>query len=289
MSPLIVVVGPTAVGKTALSLDIARRYSGEIICADSRTLYRGLDIGTAKPTQAEQTEISHHLLDIAQPDEFVGAARFQMLANQAISEILARGRVPIMVGGCGLYIDSVLYGYEFGAVPKDGLRADLSLLSLPELLERLERLDAQAAQMVDRANPRRVMRAIEIAGQPKPKRGALRPYTLILGLTLSKEAIQSRIRQRIDAMLEAGFVGEVAKMSALYGWEAPALSGIGYQAFRGVLEGTMSISEGAHRFARGDYQLARRQLTWFKRNPDIRWVLDAGEALSWVGEFLGAV
>jgi tRNA dimethylallyltransferase len=250
--PLIVIVGETASGKSALALELAERYNGEIICADSRTVYKGMDIGTAKPTPEERTRVAHHILDVIEPDQTFTAADFKRLANEAIDDISLRGKLPIMVGGTGLYIDAVLFDYGFA--PSDAPR--------------------------NPQNPRHLDKA-----QPRLKQ-ELRPNTLVLGLRLDRELLIKRVEGRVEMMIEAGFADEVRRLSKQDGWEAPALQAPGYKSFREYLGGTISLDEAKALFIKSHLQLARRQRTWFKRNKSIHWLNNGESAVEIVTTFL---
>lgn len=283
---LITIIGPTASGKTALALDLAQRFDGEIICADSRTLYRGMDIGTAKPTRAEQARVPHHLLDVLDPGEVLSAAAFKTLAEGAITDIAGRGRVPFLVGGSGLYIDAVLFDYQFPKPADPGQRAELETMSLRELQELVLALNPEAAASIDTANPRRLIRAIETRGHERSRSTAVREQTLVLGLSMNKKIAQDRISKRIEKMLEEGFIEEVARVGAQWGWDNEAMSSIGYRAFKDVVLGHKSTSEGAADFALGDMRLVKKQTTWFKRNPTIQWLDRPADAVGLVEAFL---
>ncbi len=250
-APLIVVVGETASGKTALGIELAKKFDGEIICADSRTVYRGMDIGTAKPTNEEQSIVPHHLLDIRDPDEIYTVVQFQKDAQEAIRGIANRGRLPIMVGGSGLYIDSVIYDYSFYS---DVIR--------------------------DKSNPRHL--ADGSGSQDK----VLRENTLIIGIERDKSDLENRIKKRVDIMLEAGLVDEVRSLITKYGRDKPALSGICYQIFAEYLEARISLDEARQKFVHGDMVLAKKQRTWFKRNKSIHWVEASSGAISLVTKWL---
>lgn len=283
----ITIVGPTASGKTALAIDLAERFGGEIVCADSRTIYRGMDIGTAKPSREEQARVPHHLLDVVDPGEVLSAAAFKALAEAAITDIAGRGRVPFLVGGSGLYIDAVLFDYEFPPEADPERRAQLEAMTLEELLELLAAEDPEGLARVDVANRRRVIRAIETAGWEVRRRSDVRPEVLVLGMAMNKEVIQERIEKRVEKMLSEGFLDEVRRIGTTYGWESEAMSAIGYRAFKDVVLGTKTVAEGAADFARGDLLLVKKQQTWFKRNPAIRWLDDPVEAEPLVRAFLG--
>ena len=249
--PLVVIVGETASGKTALAIELAVRLNGEIICADSRTVYRGMDIGTAKPTEAEQRKVPHHLLDVVEPDEPFTVAGFKLLANKAIEDISARGKLPIMVGGSGLYVDAVLFDYGFSA--EGAVRDDV--------------------------NPRHVGKS-----EPRLKKD-LRKNTLIIGLRVSREALQERIIKRVDAMVQAGLVEEVKDLQEKYPG-SKALDSTSYKAFSGYLEGSLSLDEAKALFVQNDLKLAKSQRTWFKRNNSIHWITNREEAVEIATTFL---
>jgi tRNA dimethylallyltransferase len=286
MGKLIAIVGPTASGKSALGMELAENYQGEIICADSRTVYRYMNIGTAKPSQAEMLQIKHHLVNVCDPDESFSAAEFKQQALSAIEKITNDGDLPIMVGGTGLYIDSVLYDYQFPESNSE-LRQELQGLSLDQLVQRLEKVDPDVLEMVDIKNPRRVIRAIETAGQPRAKSKTLRSDTLVLGMARTKEIIQSRVQARVEEMLRQGFLDEVKDVGDKFGYDCPAFSGIGYRAFRDVIRGTKSVEQATQEFVQGDLNLAKRQMTWFKRDRNIHWVESIEQADELVGAFLG--
>ncbi len=280
---MIAIVGPTACGKTDLALALAKRYGGEIICADSRTVYRGMDIGTAKPTAAERAMIPHHLLDVVNPDERLNAAEFKRLANEAERQILARGRLPFLVGGSGLYVDAVIYDYRFPAESDSEVRAVLETLSDEELRQKLGEQDPEAYGRVDLANRRRVIRALETMGEAPGRRELVRDDVLVLGLMLSKEVVQKRVEQRVQKMLGEGFIREVKTIGERYGWDCSAMDVIGYRAFKGVVLGHKTVAEASAEFVAGDMALYKKQVTWFKRNKQIHWlegdVVETAEAL----------
>lgn len=286
VAKLVVVVGPTASGKSDLAMELARQFNGEIIAADSRTVYRGLDIGTAKPTREDMMQIPHHLIDIREPGATLSAALFKELALVAIGDIAGRGKLPIMVGGSGLYIDSVIYDYQFPPTADPILRQALEALSIDQLLERLQNLDPEAADSVDKMNRRRVIRAIETAGVPKAMSRQLRANTLVLGMKLNKNELQNRITKRAEFMLSKGLLEEIKNTAQEYGWDCEAMTGPAYRAFRGVVEGTKTQAEGLADFVRGDIMLAKKQMTWFKRNKNIVWLEEPQEAIDLVRKFL---
>jgi tRNA dimethylallyltransferase len=285
--PLIAIVGPTAAGKTALSVRLASAVGGEVISADSRQVYRGMDIGTAKATPEEQAGVPHHLLDVVDPDQALSLAEFQALAYAAISDILARSRVPFLVGGTGQYAMAVLEGWQVPRVPPDEkLREELYRLAEREgpaaLHARLRALDPAAAQRIDARNVRRVVRALEVSlstGRPisEQQEKVPPPYRLlILGLHLPRAILYERIDRRVEAMMAAGLEGEVRRLVAAgYGFELPAMSGVGYGQFHPHLAGEASLEETVQAIKRATRRFVRHQANWFQPgDPRIHW-LDA--------------
>ena len=267
---LITVVGETASGKSTLALEIARQFNGELICADSWTVRRELNIGTAKPTEAEKALVPHHLLDIVGADEDFTAAVFKGLANAAISDISRRGKLPIMVGGTGLYVDGVLFDYGFLAEGDRSARERLNVLSNEEIL--LE-IAAEGIELgdVDVRNKRRLIRLLETNGAV-PTRLELRPNTLIIGLRPERAELEQRVTKRVDTMLAAGLEQEVRGLVERYGWAAEGLKGVGYSQWKGYFAGTESIDETRTRIIKATLDLAKRQRTWFARNKSIQWL-----------------
>jgi len=251
-------------------LELARRFDGELICADSWTVYKEFNVGTAKPTKAEQAEIRHHLLDIADPARGFSAVEFQRLAKQVIKDIVSRGKLPIMVGGTGLYIDSVLYDYQFLPAPDPAERERLNQLSLDELI-RLTEERALSTDGIDMRNKRRVIRLLENDGI-RPDKGTLRLDTLIMGIATDREHLRQRITRRVDAMLAAGLEQEVKKLAQRYGWQVEPMKGIGYREWRAYVEPEdpaagydgQSLEQTRQRIISATMQLAKRQRTWFK-------------------------
>jgi len=284
MPPLVVVVGETASGKSALALELAEQFNGELICADSWTVYQGFDVGTAKPTQDEQARIPHHLLNVADPREGFSAVIFKRLALAAIADIAARGKLPIMVGGTGLYIDSVLYDYGFLPPSDPGLRTELNTLDLNALHGRAQELGLDTTG-IDLQNKRRVIRLIENNGV-RPSKGKLRENTLVLGMSVERDELRDRIEARVDAMLVQGLEAEVQKLFEAYGWEAEPMKGIGYREWREYFAATQSLEQTRERIIKGTMDLAKRQRTWFKRNDSIQWQNDRSKAVVAVTTFL---
>lgn len=281
--PLVVVVGETASGKSALAMELAKKFNGELISADSWTVYPGFDIGTAKPSLKDQSEVKHHLLDVADPSTGFSAAVYKEVALDAIKDIESRGKLPIMVGGTGLYIDSVIYDYGFLPKSSEALRQKLNNMTLDALIE-LAETNSINLDGIDLRNKRRVIRAIENNGQ-KPSKAELRDYTLIIGMARDIEHLQDRITKRVDAMLAAGLKDEVAGLYKQYGWEAEPMKGIGYREWRDYFEGTQSLEATREKIIRASLGLAKRQRTWFKRNQKIQWCKDTEQAIKAVEHF----
>ncbi|HET7320238.1 MAG TPA: tRNA (adenosine(37)-N6)-dimethylallyltransferase MiaA [Candidatus Saccharimonadales bacterium] len=268
--PLIVVVGETASGKSALALELAKKFDGELICADSWTVYKGFDIGTAKPSMLERAMVPHHLLDVADPRGGFSAVIFQQLAQAAINAIYRRGKLPILVGGTGLYVDSVIYSYGFLSAPPPELREKLNGMQLEQVVE-LAKQKGLDTTGIDTRNKRRVIRLIENKGA-LPTRKPLRPNTLVLGIQTSRDTLAERIAKRVDAMLAAGLEFEVGELAKEYGWDAEPMKGVGYKEWREYFEGSASMEQTSQRIIKGTLDLAKRQRTWFKRNNSIHWI-----------------
>ena len=282
-SPLIVILGQTGSGKSALAMNLARRFKGEIIAADSRTVYQGMDVGTAKPTREDQRLVPHHLLDVVTPDMAFSVATYQKLAKQSIDAISAKGNIPILVGGSGLYIDAVVYNFSFRGRADDELRARLERLSVDELQQALRQGGLTLPQ--NSLNRRHLIRTLETNGE-SPARSELRPSTLLIGLTAEKGDLADRISSRVDAMVRAGFVEEVERLANKYGWSTPALQAPGYKAFRLYLAGQISLDDAKRQFVQNDLQYAKRQNVWFKRNKDIVWISKPDDAVALATTFL---
>lgn len=281
--PLIVIVGQTASGKSALAMHLAQKYNGEIIAADSRTVYRGMDIGTAKPTPNDRKIIKHHLIDVVYPSSTFSSLQFKQQANMAILNISGRGKLPIMVGGTGLYVDAVVYDFQFRGPADPDVRRELEQLSVDELQARLR--DADIPLPTNSQNPRHLIRALETDGQVAA-RGPLRPNTLVIGLQIEPDALRKKIADRVDAMVAAGLVEEARGLAERYGWDVPAMQAPAYKAFRPYIEGKITLEEAKRLFVQKDWQYARRQKTWFRRNKDIVWICKPDESIDLVTTFL---
>ena len=276
-TPLIAIVGPTAVGKTALSIQLAEEFRGEIVSADSRQVYRGMNIGTAKPTPEEQRRVPHHLLDLVNPGESFTLARYQQLAYATIAQIHERGHVPLLVGGSGLYVRAILEGLSIPRVaPDPARREELEREESAMLYARLQQLDPIAATRIDPRNKRRVIRAIEVseaAGRPISELQTHRApnyRVLRLGLTLPREELYRRINDRVDQMIAAGLVDEVRGLMAQgYGLETPAMSGLGYRQIASYVRGEATLEEAVRLLKRDTRRFVHHQYSWF-RLDDIR-------------------
>lgn len=279
---LLVIVGETASGKSDLALQIAKKNRGEIISADSWTIYKGFDIGTGKPTITQQKAVKHHLIDVRQPTDDFNAPMFKQLAEKAIKSIQKQGKLPVLVGGTGLYLDSVLF--DFGFLPNSDERKKLDNMELGELLELAENRGVDLTG-IDIRNKRRVIRAIEAGGQ-KPTKSKLRPDTLIIGLKLDNETLRKNVERRTDKMLAAGLEEEVKALSGQYGWDIEPMKGIGYREWRDYFEGSQTLEETRQRIISSTMNLAKRQRTWFKRNKDIQWFSSIDEARSYINQAL---
>jgi len=274
--PLVVLVGPTAVGKTALSVLVAEAVGGEIVSADSRQVFRLMDVGTAKPTADERRRIPHHLLDIRDPDETLGLAEYQEAALDAIAGIAGRGRVPILVGGTGQYVMAVVEGWQVPLVPPDSLLRkrlyeEASIGGAEALHARLHQLDPVAAAAIDARNLRRVIRAIEVCTVSGRRMSAQQtklppPYrALLIGLTRPRDELYRRIDERIDKMMCDGLEQEVRGLVALgFGFDLPAMSGVGYGQFAPYLRGEASLDDVVRAVKRATRRFVRQQSNWFR-------------------------
>lgn len=280
---VILLMGPTASGKTDLAMALHERLGAELISVDSAMVYRGMDIGTAKPTAADRVEVPHHLLDVVTPDQPFSVAEFQRLALQAIADIHARDKLPIMVGGTGLYVDAVLYDFAFRAPADPAERERLSGMSVPELQAELSARGI--ALPASDLNPRHLIRALETGGAPA-MRQPLRPHTLLLGLRADRNVLNARIADRARQMFEHGLEQEVAGLVQKYGWDAEAMKSVGYREFRLYFEGAATMDDVRARIIISTQAYAKRQRTWFKRNPDIQWIASFTEASQMVDSFL---
>jgi tRNA dimethylallyltransferase len=309
---LLVIVGPTASGKTALSIELAKEFNGEVVSADSCQIYRGMDIGTGKPQLANRARLSsanirecvfeidsgitHHLIDIKNPDEPYTVAEFKRDALRAINAIIKRGKLPILIGGTGLYVKAVVENLDIPRVQADAklrerLEREMNAKGLDHLMRRLVALDPEAAYIVDPKNPRRVIRALEIAlttGKPfsaQRSKGKRLFDTLQLGITLPKEVLCDRIATRIDQMFKDGLVDEVKKLVKKYGEDQKAFDAIGYREVIEYLDGKTSLEECAAKMKLNTWHYARRQMTWFRKDKTVHWIKNSAEAFKLAARF----
>lgn len=268
-APLIVIVGPTASGKTGLAIELAKRFGGEIICADSRTVYKGMDIGTAKPTHAERQGIPHWGLDLIEPSERFTAANFKRYADAKIEDIRSRGAIPFLVGGTGLYVDAVIFDYHFGNDRSMEQRAALEPLSLDELQNYCAINNIILPE--NSSNKRYVIRAIEQKTINNRRRVEPIDNCIIVGIATEKNELRRRIEERSEHIFADGVVEEAKRLGNLYSWECEAMTGNIYRLVKQYVDGIYTLEEIQHLFITKDWQLAKRQLTWLKRNSFIRW------------------
>ena len=287
MDNIICIAGPTASGKTALAVELAKQLDGEVVSCDSMYAYRHMNIGTAKPTEEEMQGIVHHMIDVCEPTEDFSVSRYTDMAAPIMDDILARGKTAIVAGGTGLYMDSLMRGNDFAPVPATGhreiLEAQLAQDGVEALLTRLQKIDPEAADR-SQGNPRRIIRALEVyletgetitshnlRTQAMPPRYA----PLWLGLDFStRQALYDRINLRVDVMLRQGLIPEIQQLLASgIPKNCTAMQAIGYKEFVDALDGTITIQEAAAQVQQSSRRYAKRQLTWFRRNPQMHWLI----------------
>lgn len=282
---VIVIVGPTASGKTDLSIRLAKELNGEIISADSMQIYKKMTIGTAKPTKEEMQGIPHHMIDIVEPNEDFNVAKYKNMAEEKIEEVLSKGKQPIIVGGTGLYIDTLVNGIEFFDIENDfeyraKLENEVKEKGVDWLYEELKKVDSEAADNIEKKNVRRVIRALEIykvTGKTKTQldkesiKGSKYDY-IIFGLLWDREKLYERINLRVDIMLKDGLIEEVKSLIDNEGFSKTALQGLGYKEVVEYLEGNVSYEEMVEKIKMETRRYAKRQMTWFKRNQNIIWL-----------------
>ena len=267
--PLIVIVGPTASGKTSLAIQLAKKYRGEIICADSRTVYRGMNIGTAKPSLEEQQEVSHWGLDLVDPGDSFSVSQFKGYTRQKIKEIRSRGNIPFLVGGTGLYIDSVIFDFQFGAKYSKEKRANLQEMTISELQQYCVNHDIALPE--NSKNKRYLIRAIERAGKKSSGLKVPLSNTIVVGITTGKQLLRQRITDRAKKMFKDGVVEETIGLANNTGWCNEAMTGNVYPIIKKLIEKGIDEDQAIREFIVSDVNLVKRQLTWFRRNPFIEW------------------
>ena len=288
MTNIICICGPTASGKTGLAVALAKKLDGEVVSCDSMQIYRGMDIGTAKPTAEEMQGVPHHLLDVADPDENFSVSRYVELADRALQDVLSRGKTAIVCGGTGLYMDSLMQGRTFAPFPATGKRQKLEQeaekAGIEPLWLRLQAVDPAAAARLHLSDRKRIIRALEVyeetgktISQHNEETRRLPPkyHPVWLGLTFEpRQLLYERIDRRVERMLEQGLVEEVQRLLASgVSPTSTAMQAIGYKEIAGALRGELSLDEAAAQIQQGSRRYAKRQLTWFRRNPQVRWIM----------------
>lgn len=266
---LIAIVGPTASGKTSLALSIAEKFNGEIICADSRTVYKDMDIGTAKPSIEEQARVPHWGLDIVTPGERFTAADFKEYALAAISDIRSRGKLPLLVGGTGLYVDAVLYDFSFAELPSVIDRKKYEGMSVGGLVNYCYNNNVMLPE--NHKNKRHLITAIERKSVSSISKSALPDNFYVVGIATNKTTLRTRIVDRSEQLFQNGVAKEATILGEKYGWDNEAMTGNVYPLIRRYLQGELSMEQVKDMFSTLDSKLAKRQMTWLRRNPDIMW------------------
>ena len=267
--PLIVIIGPTASGKTSLAIQLAKKYRGEIICADSRTVYRGMNIGTAKPSLGEQQVVPHWGLDLVDPGDSFSASQFKDYACQKIKEIRSRGNIPFLVGGTGLYIDSVIFDFQFGAKSNEDKRCDLQEMTVSELQQYCANHNILLPE--NSKNKIYLVRAIERADEKPSRLEVPLNNTIVVGITTDKQLLKQRITDRAKKMFKDGVVEETIELANNSGWCNEAMTGNVYPIIKKLIEKEIDEDQTIREFIVSDVNLVKRQLTWFRRNPFIEW------------------
>ena len=267
--PLVVIAGPTASGKTGLAISLAERFNGEIICADSRTIYRGMDVGTAKPTANDQARVPHWGVDLVEPGDRFAAADFKEYANTKIADIRNRQKIPFLVGGTGLYTDSVIFDFQFGVGPDEQIRYKLEQMNVEQLHYYCRKHNIKFPE--NSQNKRYIVRAIELGGSQLKRRATPVDNTIVVGIATSISTLHNRIQDRSEQIFENDVVEEAMILGKKYGWDSEAMTGNIYPIAREFLRGNISRTELVERFIASDRQLAKRQMTWLRRNEHLLW------------------
>ena len=275
---VIAIVGPTASGKTAYSIKLAKEINGEIISADSRIIYKGFNIGAAKPTKDEMQGVPHYMIDVVEPTFDYSAGLYQKQASEIIKDIANRGKMPIVVGGTGLYTDILLKGFDLPQIcPDKNLRSDLEKLSTVELYSTLKENDAEGADSINSNDKKKIIRALEIiysTGKTlKQARGKSQSEYEIewIGKNFERDILYQRINSRVDKMLEIGLIEETKGLLKKYGRAYNIINTIGYKEITAYLDGVLTLDESVESLKKNTRNYAKRQLTWFRKNPEIKW------------------
>jgi tRNA dimethylallyltransferase len=267
--PLVVIVGPTASGKTSLAIDLAKEFGGEIICADSRSVYKDMNIGTAKVANAEMNGIPHWGLDLASPGDYFNAFDFKNYAINKIAEIRSRGNIPFLVGGTGLYVDAIIFDYQFSKGVDVDERTTLEKMTITELQDYCRKNNIELPE--NNKNKRHLIRSIETKDHPAAKKDKPINNTIIVGLTTSKDELLTRIEFRVEQMLKDGVVEEAILLGKKYGWSSEALKSDIYRVIKLYIDGVIKFDEIKTKTTILDWRLSKRQMTWLRRNKFIKW------------------
>ena len=269
-TPLIVIVGPTASGKTSLAINLAEIYGGEIICADSRTVYKDMDIGTAKPSYEDCQRVPHWGIDLIYPYEYLSAAEFKQYALKKIEDIRSRNKIPFLVGGTGLYIDAIVFDYKFGNKSDVKKRTLLEKLNIEELWKYCRKNNIELPDNYN--NKRYVIRCIEQGGINNNRKVEINNNTIVVGISTDRDNLRKRIKDRIEQFFDNNVVEEAKILGKIYGWDNRAMSGNIYPILHKYIDNEIGIEEAKVEIFYRDWHLAKRQMTWFRRNKNIEWL-----------------
>ena len=269
-TPLIVIVGPTARGKTSLAINLAEIYGGEIICADSRTVYKDMDIGTAKPSYEDCQRVPHWGIDLVYPYEYFSAAEFKQYSLKKIEDIRSRNKIPFLVGGTGLYIDAIVFDYKFGNKSDVKKRTLLEKLTIEELWEYCSKNNIELPDNYN--NKRYVIRCIEQGGINNSRKVEINNNIIVVGISTDRDNLRKRIKDRIEQFFDNNVVEEARILGKIYGWDNRAMSGNIYPILHKYIDNEINIEEAKVEIFYRDWHLAKRQMTWFRRNKNIEWL-----------------
>ena len=269
-TPLIVIVGPTASGKTSLAINLAEIYGGEIICADSRTVYKDMDIGTAKPSYEDCQRVPHWGIDLVYPYEYFSAAEFKQYSLKKIEDIRSRNKIPFLVGGTGLYIDAIVFDYKFGNKSDVKKRTLLEKLTIEELWEYCSKNNIELPDNYN--NKRYVIRCIEQGGINNSRKVEINNNIIVVGISIDRDNLRKRIKDRIEQFFDNNVVEEARILGKIYGWDNRAMSGNIYPILHKYIDNEINIEEAKVEIFYRDWHLAKRQMTWFRRNKNIEWL-----------------